>query len=827
MSGQTHIKVFLLGLALIICSFPLSLSAVNQDIHSRVKVALIYNFANNIEWANEKEIKSYRIGVFSSDSAIISEFKILSEKLKLKNKPIIISTINNTNQVRDYQILYFDQPYCEILPDVYRIVKGKNTLIISDKCGDRLFTMINLLYDNTAQTLSYEINKQNAETEGFRLNPDILLHGGSYIDLKELYISTYNQLRVENQKIRNIQELLEQIYLEKDSLQLQTGLLNRQISTLKSSRNYLEADYRLLTDSLEKKDKMLNAKIIEVNQLESQSHLLQSRIRAQLAILDKATDSLHSMNAEIIRKHKELEEKQQRIEEQNEVLSEKETVISDQKKLILVSIGFAFTLILALYTTYRAFRSRKEINKELELLVEKRTKELNLSREHFMNLFESSPISILEMNIEKVNDYIWSLGPSAEDIERVINSDPAAIRKAISLITINDANSATLSLLDYPTKKLLIENYHKSYFSESELSFKHTIQAIIRKQQFFSYETFRQTSKGEIKHLQISWIVLPGFEKTYRRVIVSMADITELTRHRNHLEELVNERSAEIINLNRELTETVEELENTLQVLKDTQAQLINSEKMASLGMLTAGIAHEINNPINYISASKQALDPLIKDLLNFIGEVSGEIDINSPNVKQNANIDEVTSSINFLLENMEVGIKRTTEIISSLMTYSRSGDITFKECNLVDAIKNTLIILHSKYKNRIQIIENYNEIPPILCSISSINQMLMNIIANAIDAIKDTGTITITTRYSNSKDQIILSVKDSGLGIPEDLKMKVFDPFFTTKEVGKGVGLGLYIAYRVVQQHGGTIDIVSSEGKGAEFIVKLPLKRV
>jgi signal transduction histidine kinase len=827
MRRLTSLKKTLLLAILLLCGFSFQGFNSSQDILSRVKVALIYNFAHNIDWANEEALNEYVIGIVSSDTALYNEFFILSENQKIKKKPIRITKIIDIFQLKDCQIIYFDQAYCGILSDIYGQIAGKNTLIISDKCSDRLFTMINLLYDNQTQTLSYEINRQNILLEGFKLSPDILLHGGSYIDLKDLYLRTYEQLKEESQKIKGIQEEMEKILMEKDSIQEQTDILLNQISFLEGYRDNLEKDFQGLADSLKAKDIILQKSSREVNRFASESRTLQDRISNQLSLLADVTDSLSAMNFEIKKKQVELDDKQRRIDDQRLALSEKETVISIQKKLIVLSIALAISFLLALYTTYRAYRTRKELNQKLEILVDERTRELNISKEHFRNLFESSPIAICDMDAGEVIDFVKSLGSTLDEVERRIEADPDLIKKAVDLIKVTDANTATLKLFDYNNKDEFIRNYSQTYQKDYPRSFKQTLLALFLNVKLFSYDGYRQTSKGELKYLQISWIVLPGFEKDYNRVIVSMADITELTRHRNHLEELVSERSEEILNLNRELIETVEELENTLQMLKETQNQLINSEKMASLGMLTAGIAHEINNPINYISASKQAIDSLVE---NLVAEVKRQkeilVSLSNNDVYEGIDIEETTSSVRFLLQNIDVGIKRTTEIIGGLMTYSRTGEFSLTQFNLAEAIKNSLIILHSKYYGRINIIENYEEVPLVNCNASSINQVIMNLIANAIDAIEGEGTIEISLKQDKDTNEVQCSIKDSGEGIPDDLKIKIFDPFFTTKEVGKGVGLGLYITYRIIQQHNGSIAVISEEGRGSEFIIKFPIKQ-
>lgn len=786
-----------------------------QITEDRVKAALIYNFASHVEWANERSISTFRIGLLDSDSLLFLELNNLSKIVKIKNRPIKVVMINEFEPVNNFQIFYLGQDHCGLISDFYTRITGQNTLLVTDKCASQLFVMINILYDIKTQTLSYEINRQNIENEGFKLNPEILVHGGSYVDIKNLYVETYNQLRIENHKIMEIQSMLEALMLEKDSVQQQASLLSEQIDELSRSKQIVEHDYRVLSQDLMLKDSLLLVRSMELSRYMNQSRLLEEKISNQLGMLNQAKEDLLLLNEQIEQKQLELDEQQKRIALQNEVLTEKDTIIDVQKRLIWVSVALAFSLFLLLFLIFRAYRSKKQMNAKLEKLVDIRTNELQLSREHFKNLFESSPVSICDMNFSVFYSFLKDQGDTSEDTFNTLQSNPQLIAQAIKLIKVNDVNSATLRLFGFDTKKGFIDNYFNTFNDKSISDFKETIINYLLKRSNYTYETVRLTSSNELKYLQISWLSLPGFKEDYSRVIVTMTDITELKKHRDHLEELVNERSEKIIHLNRELTDTVEELENTVHKLQEAQEQLIRAEKLASLGMLTAGIAHEINNPVNYISGSVQALTPLLSQVWEMLRAFDDKT----------VNVDELSSSIQFLLENIETGIRRTTEIISSLVSYSRTGEQVLSNFNVETGIKDALVILRSKYQSRIKMIEKYDRVPTIRCNPTSINQMIMNLLTNAIDSIPDTGTITISVTYSKFSNEMIMSVRDTGVGIPSDKMLKIFDPFFTTKDVGKGTGLGLYITYGIVQQHGGRIEVNSTENEGSEFVVYLPVK--
>ncbi|MEA3451071.1 MAG: ATP-binding protein, partial [Bacteroidota bacterium] len=274
-------------------------------------------------------------------------------------------------------------------------------------------------------------------------------------------------------------------------------------------------------------------------------------------------------------------------------------------------------------------------------------------------------------------------------------------------------------------------------------------------------------------------------------------------------------------------------LEKTLKQLTNTQSQLIQSEKMASLGVLTAGIAHEINNPINYINSGLEGLNTVSNQIIETISNLQQPEDEITDIEKQNKQ-DELTflsTGIQTLTTNIQTGVNRTTEIIKSLKTFSHADNNTLSLSNINEDLDSSLLLLHNQLKNKIKIIRNYEKIPEIYCYSSKLNQVFMNIISNAIQAIKEKGTITITTTllenyFELEQNCIKISILDTGTGIPEKIQNKIFEPFFTTKEVGQGTGLGLSITHSIIKQHNGKIEVSSSANAGTKFEIYLPITK-
>jgi signal transduction histidine kinase len=280
--------------------------------------------------------------------------------------------------------------------------------------------------------------------------------------------------------------------------------------------------------------------------------------------------------------------------------------------------------------------------------------------------------------------------------------------------------------------------------------------------------------------------------------------------------------------LDEKVKERTKELQKVLEDLKHAQTQLVQSEKMASLGQLVAGIAHEINNPVNFINAGVDSLSANIEDIRKVLeiyyritpGNVTEKLS-EIEELKEKVDYKTAVSEINKLIESIKNGTTRTTEIIRGLRTFSRLDEDILKMADIHEGLDSTLILLHNKYKNRIEIIRDYGKVPQVECYPGQLNQVFMNLLSNAIDAIENTGKIIIKTSINGGT--VTISIKDTGHGIPENLKGRIFDPFFTTKSVGKGTGLGLSISHGIIEKHGGAITFYSREGGGTEFIISIP----
>jgi two-component system NtrC family sensor kinase len=300
----------------------------------------------------------------------------------------------------------------------------------------------------------------------------------------------------------------------------------------------------------------------------------------------------------------------------------------------------------------------------------------------------------------------------------------------------------------------------------------------------------------------------------------------ELTELNQTLEDRVEKRTLELTKLNGELTDVYVKI-------KTAQSQLLQSEKMASIGQLAAGVAHEINNPVGFIGSNLESLKGYVAIYQKLFSSYKAYVDCSDDELRQkladeirhfadSEDIDFVHDDIKTLVQESIDGTSRVRDIVQGLQNFSHADSPNRDLTDINQCIRFTLKVVNNQIKYNCEVHEELQEIPLVLCNTGQLNQILLNLIVNASHAIEDKGLISITT-YCDS-DFVIIEISDSGKGIPAENIPKLFDPFFTTKPVGEGTGLGLAIVYAIITDHNGLIDVESTEGVGTKFIIKLPV---
>lgn len=601
-----------------------------QQNKESIKASLIYYFISYVNWPNENEFTTYTIGVLSQNKLMYEELLQISKVKKVKEKLIEVIEIKNPEDFYNVHVLYVGPDYNGQVNEIYNSIYSKGILLITDNSTERLVTMINFIINPGESRIEYEANKQNLGANGFTYRNELLLYGGSQVDIKELLTEAENKLdfvldsikRLESQ-IREKEKELNEKNRTIDDLYISITKYQNEISNYQEELDRKNLEFREVSQLISVKQDLLQQKNQELlSQKKQQQAIVQE-------ILDKKTDLENArLNLEMLKNETSLQ--QQKITDQARILSKQADRIQSQARNMLLVILLLAVTFIAVITLFHSYRLKKRLS---------------------LKLFDS----------------------------------------------------------------------------------------------------------------------------------------------------------------NRKLLSNKNELEETIKKLNETQDQLIQSEKLASLGMLTAGIAHEINNPVNFINSGNDLLPEITSDLVTILD-------------RKDPKSEEILKNLDLVYSSIHTGVERTTEIISSLRNYIRFDEDVFLYHNIVDSLHDAILILRNKHKDRIQIHETIEEIPLIECIPGKIYQVFVNLLSNAMDAIKNQGDIFIDIKKEDRISGIVIIITDTGNGIKKEHISNIFDPFFTTKEVGKGTGLGLYIVYGIIKQHNGSIKAESEDGTGATFLIRLPV---
>ncbi len=305
---------------------------------------------------------------------------------------------------------------------------------------------------------------------------------------------------------------------------------------------------------------------------------------------------------------------------------------------------------------------------------------------------------------------------------------------------------------------------------------------------------------------------------------------TELASMNLTLEARVLERTADLAKANEDLAEQHRAVSEALAKLEKTQMQLMQSEKMAAVGQLAAGVAHEINNPVGFVSSNVNTLSEYVASLFRLIdvyethvGELPAQAQAALAQARQATDLAFLREDTPQLLRESQEGLARVKGIVADLKDYSHVDESLWQYADINRGVQSTLNVAWNEVKYKAEVVRNLGPLPPVFCIASQINQVIMNLLVNAAQAIDGKGRITISTGVAG--DHVWIEVEDTGRGMPVEVQQRIFEPFFTTKEVGKGTGLGLSISWEIVQRHQGKLEVRSTPGLGSTFRIELPVK--
>lgn len=822
-------RKILLGYILILCT-----DLYGQVGPNTVKAPLILHFCENVEWSSELP-SPIIIGIMSDSDEMLNLLDGASVNRKIHGLPFKVKNISDVSEFANCNILYYNKLDYSNFYSIYKQAQQNNVLLISDNAEDQLFVMINIV--QVKDRISFRVNIPNLTVSGFTVRPSLLLNGGSLVDIKEAY-QKFEKLLQDNQvkmaksmQILSEKEILlhekETVIRDKDQLieQKESDILRYKFDIAQS-----EKASRVLKEHIKQTQNNLDAKLYELDVKDK--HL--SSIFVEIASKQKELEDLKSGIKTL---KKEASDLKTEVESKNEILVKKDEFISEQRNKLLISLGFIASLVFTAFVLFRLFAIKRKHSLELEEKVKLRTVELQAKTEDYISVFNLAPVPIWELDYSQVKKLIDTKAFSSDDaFIQFMASNPGFLIECYSAVEIKQINKATFELFKVDS----IETFYQlmndfGAFAVTE-SINSELLFLRNGEHSGTFETVRRDSSGTLLNVIINWIDISDCEHAFSRVLVSVFDITrirnieqELLRYQDHLELMVLERTNEIDTLNEELNTQNEELFATnealevsnndfknaieelnsqkialnkaLEDLQEAQMQMVQSEKMASLGILTAGVAHEINNPLNFIQTGIYALEEHLKDLGNA----------------------QTTEDLVEILRHMNTGVQRASAIVKSLNTFSRKDANIIRKCDLHQIIENSLLILNHEIKNKCSIIKDYEDKKLIISgNEENIHQVFLNVFSNSVQALRTTGEIKIKTR--SELGRVVITITDTGEGISKENLAHIFDPFFTTKEPGRGIGLGLSIVFKIVEEHKGTIRYTSDEGRGTQVLLTFPL---
>lgn len=475
-------------------------------------------------------------------------------------------------------------------------------------------------------------------------------------------------------------------------------------------------------------------------------------------------------------------------------INDTESIIKEKRNKVTVSIAAFLVFIISIL--WLNWGIAKE-NTRVDLIQKNRIQELTfLNREK----------EIANLEIKKINN---ALIESEKKYHRLISEASDAILLLDVEGKIIEVNKAAEMLLGYSRDKLLSMHYSKIFLPEYKDKNEKTFRSLLDQGSYREQDIPLLKEDGTTVFVDSHITAIKLNEK-----IIIQAISRDITQRKKIEEKLIQEQK---------------EQQQLIIKLQETQNQLLQSEKMASLGQLAAGVTHEINNPVGYVSSNLISLNKYLNDLVKVIHfyekNTINNLDLNEElsKLKNEIDFDFIKEDVFVLLRECGEGISRVKQIVQDLKNFSHVDEIDWTLSDIHKGIDSTLNVVRNEIKYKAEVVKEYGNIPLIECIPGQINQVFMNILVNAAQAIEERGIITIKTKCID-KEKICIEISDTGQGIDSaDLK-KIFDPFFTTKPIGQGTGLGLSLSFSIIQNHNGSITVTSELGKGTIFSIILPI---
>ena len=766
----------------------------NEEV---AKAILLFYVSNLIDWPADDKYTTFNIGVQSRETAFANELKKIAANYTVHSRPIVIKMINEFEDPEDIHVIFIDKQYHNDIDQILKYCQKHNILQVTDRLENKRYTVINFIREEETNDVAFEVNKSNLMSSSLSYDDELLLYGGSLNDLRELYSSTKEILNRETDKV---------IELSKDII-----AKNQELSEKGDSIGKLADEINFKKDSLENLMVTINEQSEHVGKQASVYNKTKKELRNLYNEYNKQLESIKEKEQTVYSLDSTINVRESIITNQSQTIVEKNSTIQAKSRTVLLLTFAGSTLFLLGLLIFRAYFTKKKHNKRLEDKVTERTFNLKQSNEE------------LQKEMLKRKQYEADLKRSEQNYREIFNATADTICIYNTEGDLIDMNDAMINMYGYSKLELSKLHFNDVCFKEAdskelELSYLNKVQ----KEGRVIFDSQAKRKNGELFWVEIALTKTNIVGKDCILSVVRDIDekkksAIELEAYRLRLEQMVDDRTIELRDSNHKLVDTnqklqkvnkdleaqKQELNSTLDKLQFAQEQLIDSEKMAAIGTMAAGVAHEINNPLNYIRGGVFGIKTVLKD--------------------QYKNNEEVAE----LMDGIDLGVDKAAQIVSSLNHFSRQSEVLDEKCNIHTIIDNCISILQHVLKNGIEVEKVYQQ-PEIICPANEgkIHQLLLNIIKNAAQAIKDQGQIKIETGVLDQEKMIFIAITDTGVGIKKELLSKVTTPFFTTKDVGEGTGLGLSISKKIVSDHKGKLIIESEPNVGTRMLIKLPQTR-
>lgn len=791
------------------------LSKPNEPV--QLKSALIYNLLRYVHWPQEESIQFYTIAVIGDDKALLSELVRASKFVKVNDAQVKVIKVQAEGfDANAIQLLFIAKNKSHLVPEISTSIRQTDTLVVTDESPHQQDFMINLYPEKNKY--KFEVNSSNIIFEGLTLHKDILLLGGTQLDVAKLLRSSEDSLLKAKLEVLTNEKILTEQQIKIDQYQDNLAKLQLVTTQYQEDSSKLKAKLKAQTDEFKTQQQKLHSLTEKSTDITKQLANSKRSLSDKKNAFDKINKELNVKANMLSQNKKQMTELKDSIAEHSAILDKQKRAISshqeeiDQKnnqisfhQYLLTAVASVLVLFIIMSVIiYFSYQSKKKVKENL-LHSYKNIKiigqlgiditaclDFNEAMEalygHVQNLMDTNVFAIGLLNEENQSiDYNFAYGNGVQY---------KPYRRLLK-----DKNQFGVYCIDKKKSIFIndVENEYQEYFAN------------------YHPQQHAPLNEKEINHVTpVSLLYIPIISQNKVKGVISVQSDRRFAFSQTDLD---------LLQTLAAYTSVALDNSQNHEKIKQAQEHIVMQEKMASLGLLTAGVAHEINNPTNFTRLSAQNLQVDLKEFKALLIELAGEpIDVEVKTL-----FDDKFTNLYEKLAIILDGTQRIKDTVQDLRSFTRQDSSEKCVVKLSETLDSTIRLVRSKYKKTIEISHEFTDDPSLDCRPALLNQVFMNIIVNGCDAIyerqlQDTalkGQIKIS--LTTNKQYIVIKFEDNGAGMSDETQQQLFEPFYTTKEMGEGTGLGLAISYGIIKKHKGEITISSILGEGSCFTISLP----